>query len=194
VDGSLGTWTYILGDIHHQHDPPALTFGSVYTLLPTVHKFHFKRLLARLTAFVKDKSGLLSPDPSHPDRYVMHWLALAGRLQLDELRELCFGRLRGMTQAQLQMATTVEVKQSSGAVKAATRVVREELADLLSTRVACDVLAIRGVPADDAHVSASGAIKDALNAIKHAVGGMFSHKGLQRVSNGLRRRRDCEFE
>jgi hypothetical protein len=41
VDGSLGTWTYILSDLYPLHDPPALSLESVYALLPVVHKYVF---------------------------------------------------------------------------------------------------------------------------------------------------------
>jgi hypothetical protein len=39
VEGRLGTWTYIMTDLHQQRDPPALTMSSVYTLLSVVHKY-----------------------------------------------------------------------------------------------------------------------------------------------------------
>jgi hypothetical protein len=39
VDGSLGAWLYILMDLLPLHDPPALTLGGVFTLLPVVHKY-----------------------------------------------------------------------------------------------------------------------------------------------------------
>ncbi|KAG1659500.1 hypothetical protein FOA52_015342 [Chlamydomonas sp. UWO 241] len=94
VDGSLGTWTYILMDLHPLHDPPALTLGSDYALLPVVHKYDFTKLLKKLVAFVWEKSEALSHNPVCCHTYIMRWLALAERLQLDEVRELCLGRLR----------------------------------------------------------------------------------------------------
>ncbi|KAG1662960.1 hypothetical protein FOA52_006713 [Chlamydomonas sp. UWO 241] len=60
VDGSLGTWTYILTNVHHQRDPPTLDLRSIYMLLPTVHKYNFKWLLARLMAFIKESRVELS--------------------------------------------------------------------------------------------------------------------------------------
>jgi hypothetical protein len=130
VDGSLGTWTYILNDLHHQRDPPALTLGSVLTLLPVVHKYNFTKLLARLVAFVREKSGRLDHDYGDRFTFVIVWLALSERLQLDELRELCLGRLRGMTKGELQTAITVEVEVGSGADKQKRRAVREEVKGL----------------------------------------------------------------
>jgi hypothetical protein len=110
VDGSLGSWIYILRDLSQQRDPPALTLSSVYTLLPVVHKYDFTKLLARLVAFVKDKSWMLSCIPNETGTFVIRWLALAESLPLDELqRELCFGRLTGMKKEQLKTALTVEV-------------------------------------------------------------------------------------
>jgi hypothetical protein len=109
VDGSLGTWAYILSDLNQQREPPALTMDSVYTLLPVVHKYDFTKLLARLVAFVKDKSEDLDSDPEF-FTYIVRWLALAERLQLDDLQEVCLDRLRGMTKEQLKTALTVEVE------------------------------------------------------------------------------------
>ncbi|KAG1661264.1 hypothetical protein FOA52_003722 [Chlamydomonas sp. UWO 241] len=55
VDGSFGTWTYILSHLYPLHQPPALDLGSVYTLLPTLHKYDFSKAITRLLiAFVKD--------------------------------------------------------------------------------------------------------------------------------------------
>jgi hypothetical protein len=50
-------------DLYPQHDSPALDLGSVYTLLPVVHKYDFTKLLARLVAFVKANSEALTHDP-----------------------------------------------------------------------------------------------------------------------------------
>ncbi|KAG1679429.1 hypothetical protein FOA52_007721 [Chlamydomonas sp. UWO 241] len=44
-DGSLGAWIYILSDLYPQYEPHALTLGSVYTLIPVVHKCGFTKLL-----------------------------------------------------------------------------------------------------------------------------------------------------
>ncbi|KAG1677559.1 hypothetical protein FOA52_014457 [Chlamydomonas sp. UWO 241] len=60
VDGSLGTWSFILSDIYPQYSPPFLTLSSVYMLLPVVHKYDFTNLLGRLVAFVR---GKLSHNP-----------------------------------------------------------------------------------------------------------------------------------
>jgi hypothetical protein len=98
VDGSLGTWIYILNLLYPLHEPPALDLSSVYTLLPTVHKYDFsKAITRRLMNFVKDQVLELGFNPNVPKTYVVRWLALSERLQLDELRvcELCLGRLRG---------------------------------------------------------------------------------------------------
>ncbi|KAG1673749.1 hypothetical protein FOA52_002318 [Chlamydomonas sp. UWO 241] len=126
VDGSFGAWTYILSDLHQQRDPPALTLGSVLTLLPVVHKYDFTKLLTRLAAFVKARGGEMSHDPGLPSNFVVRWLALAERLQLDELRELCLGRLQGMTKEELRKATTVAQSTERGT----ERVVREEVSNL----------------------------------------------------------------
>jgi hypothetical protein len=130
VDGSLGTWAYIMTDLHQQRDPPALTLDSVLILLPVVHKYDFTKLLARLVAFVKEESEALDHQPEWYDTYVITWLALSERLQLDELRELCLGVLRGMSREELQTATTVEVESGSGADKRKRRVAREEVKGL----------------------------------------------------------------
>ncbi|KAG1669269.1 hypothetical protein FOA52_003307 [Chlamydomonas sp. UWO 241] len=100
VTGSLGTWIYILSCLYPLHNQPVLTLGSVFTLLPVVHKFDFTKLLTRLVDFVKERSGELDDDPNLPARFVIRWLALAERLQLDELHELCLARLRGMSKEQ----------------------------------------------------------------------------------------------
>ncbi|KAG1655834.1 hypothetical protein FOA52_013290 [Chlamydomonas sp. UWO 241] len=92
VDGSLGSWTYIMTDLHQLPEPPALSLSGVYELLPVVHKYDFSRLLARLVAFIRLQRGRLLADPDHFETYVVRWLALAERLQLDELHELCLGR------------------------------------------------------------------------------------------------------
>jgi hypothetical protein len=126
VDGSRSAWTYILSDLHPLVDPPSLTLSSVYTLLPVVHKYDFPKLLARLVGFVTGNIAVLSHNAWDPASYVVLWLALAERLQLDELRELCFGRLRSMTREQLQSAITMEVEAASGTGKK-RRVVRNEV-------------------------------------------------------------------
>ncbi|KAG1669260.1 hypothetical protein FOA52_003297 [Chlamydomonas sp. UWO 241] len=53
-----------------------------------------------------------------------------GRLQLDEFRELCLDRLRGMTREQRKIALNVEVEVGSGAGAARKRVIRAEVKDL----------------------------------------------------------------
>ncbi|KAG1669248.1 hypothetical protein FOA52_003285 [Chlamydomonas sp. UWO 241] len=114
LDGSFGTWTYILTYLYPLHDRPELTLESIYALLPVVHKYDFTRLLTRLVAFVKE-SGQLDHWHYECATYVINWLALAERLQLDELRELCLGRLRCMTKDDSKAALTVEVEVGSGA-------------------------------------------------------------------------------
>ncbi|KAG1680629.1 hypothetical protein FOA52_015078 [Chlamydomonas sp. UWO 241] len=114
VDGSLGTWTYIQSCLYLLHDQPDLTLPSVYALLPVVHKYDFTKLLGRLVAFVKGKREELSADPGSFRGYVIKWLALAERLQLDELRDLCLDKLRSMTGEGRQDAITVEVEVGSG--------------------------------------------------------------------------------
>ncbi|KAG1666413.1 hypothetical protein FOA52_006522 [Chlamydomonas sp. UWO 241] len=109
VDGSLGTWAYILSDCYPQCTPPALTLGNVFMLLPVVHKYNFPYLLTRLMAITKEQSGALSHDPAVLATFVIRWLDLAERLQLDELRQLCMDRLQGMTREERKMAITVEV-------------------------------------------------------------------------------------
>ncbi|KAG1656642.1 hypothetical protein FOA52_008866 [Chlamydomonas sp. UWO 241] len=128
VDGSLGTWAYILSCLCPLHDQPELTLLSVYTLLPVVHKYDFPRLLTRLVAFIKGKSTALSHDPASSAAYIVRWLALAERLQLDELRELCLGKLRGMTREQLQSAITVQA--GSGADRLKKQAVRKDVREL----------------------------------------------------------------
>ncbi|KAG1680630.1 hypothetical protein FOA52_015079 [Chlamydomonas sp. UWO 241] len=113
VDGSLGTWTYILSCLYPLHDQPDLTLLSVYTLLPVVHKYDFTKLLGRLVAIVMGKREELSADPGSFSRYVIRWLALAERLQLDKLRELCLDKLRSFKKEQLKLAFTVEVEVDS---------------------------------------------------------------------------------
>jgi hypothetical protein len=141
VDGSLGTWTYILSDLYPSFDPPALTLSSVFTLLPVVHKYDFTKLLGRLMTFIKDKSEALSFLPQNPVTYIIAWLALAERLQLDELRELCLGKLGSMSRAQLLIAITVEVEVGSGVDKNMTRVVRKEVKQM-GLDMCCALLSI----------------------------------------------------
>ncbi|KAG1674620.1 hypothetical protein FOA52_001869 [Chlamydomonas sp. UWO 241] len=101
----------ILSNLDPQYDPPALTLGSVFTLLPVAHKYDFDKLLKQLLAVINETSGALSHNPvAEPgDRltYIIPLLALAERLQLDEPVELCLDRLRTMNREQLQMAITV---------------------------------------------------------------------------------------
>ncbi|KAG1674731.1 hypothetical protein FOA52_013566 [Chlamydomonas sp. UWO 241] len=139
VDGSLGTWTYILIDLYPLHDPPALTLGSVYTLLPVVH--NFTKLLTRLVAFVKDNIEDLPQSSCISAKYIIYWLSLAERLQLDELHELVLDRLRGLTREQLRKATTAEVEVESGAGAQTRRVVREEV-KRLGQALCCELFAI----------------------------------------------------
>jgi hypothetical protein len=124
VDGSFGTWTYIESYLSQLHDQPKLTLSSVFTMLPVVHKYDFAKLLKRLMAFVKEKIEELSADANTHCTYIIPWLALAESLQLDELRELCLNRLRGLAKPQLLAAITVEVEEGSGAAAQTRRVLR----------------------------------------------------------------------
>ncbi|KAG1679813.1 hypothetical protein FOA52_012725 [Chlamydomonas sp. UWO 241] len=139
VDGSLGAWSYILSDLYPLHDPPALIWAGVFVLLPVVHKYNFTKLLTRLTAprpaFVKDRHEQLSSNPG-PFIYIVLWLAVAERLQLDELRELCLVKLKGKSKQQLQWAITVEVgSDSDGHSKCAVRKEVEMLSHALLVKV-----------------------------------------------------------
>jgi hypothetical protein len=107
VDGSLGAWTFIMSDLYPQLDAPPLTLGGVYVLLPVVHKYNFTKLLTRLVDFIKEKSEALSTYPSNTSTYIIRWLEMAECLQLDELREVCISRLRGMTKQQLDLAILI---------------------------------------------------------------------------------------
>jgi hypothetical protein len=146
VDGSLGVWSYILSCLYPLHDQPELTLGSVYTLLPVVHKYDFPKLLTRLMGFIKDKSAVLSHDSAYPSHYIVRWLALAESLQLDELRELCLDKLRFMTRQQLQSGITVEVDVGSGAAKQKKHVLRKEVKQLGET-LRDELLVVMSVPA-----------------------------------------------
>ncbi|KAG1670269.1 hypothetical protein FOA52_003619 [Chlamydomonas sp. UWO 241] len=127
VDGSLGTWTYILSCLYPLHDQPELTPLSVHTLLPVVHKYDFSKLPTRLMGFVKGKSAVLSHNPECSGTYAICWLALAERLQLDELHELCLERLKSMPREQPQSAITVQV---AGADKQKKHVLRKQVQQL----------------------------------------------------------------
>jgi hypothetical protein len=139
VDGSLGAWTYILSDLYPLHDAPDLTLGSVYTLLPVVHKYNLTKLITRLTAFVMHEQEELSHKPDKHTNVIM-WLVLAERLQLDELRELCLVKLRGMSKQQLQYAITVEV--GGGIGELSKWPVRKEVMQGLSRKLLGELLSI----------------------------------------------------
>ncbi|KAG1670268.1 hypothetical protein FOA52_003618 [Chlamydomonas sp. UWO 241] len=165
VDGSLGSWTYVLGYLYPEHDPPALTLSSVYTLLPVVQKCDFPKLFTRLMSFVKGKCAVLSHISEVPSTYIVRWLALSERLQLDELRELCLDRMQGMTHEQLQSAITVDSGSGTGtwkkyALRSEVKKLGRALFDELLTLLAV------ALPAGGGVVSASF-----LNA-KPAVGGI----------------------
>jgi hypothetical protein len=132
VDGSLGAWMYVVRYLYPEHDPPALTLSSVHTLLPVVHKYDFPKLLARLMAFVERNSEALSHDPAEPS-YIVRWLALAERLHLDELLELCLGRLRSMSKEQRKKALTVMVEVGSDNASKQKRAVRKGVKQLGQT-------------------------------------------------------------
>ncbi|KAG1667959.1 hypothetical protein FOA52_008331 [Chlamydomonas sp. UWO 241] len=104
VDGSLSAWTYIMSDLYPLIEPPPLTLGGVYVLLPVVHKYDFTRLVTRLVAFVKANSDKLYSDPRFPSNFILRWLTLAEQLQLDALREVCLGRLRNMLREDIEQA------------------------------------------------------------------------------------------
>jgi hypothetical protein len=145
VDGTLGAWTYILSFLYPLltpalHKQPEIIMSGVYTLLPVVHKYDFPKLLSRLMAFVERNSESLSHYPAEPS-YIVRWLALAERLQLDELLEVCLGRLWAMTRQQLQIAITVESGESTdkrkkyalrNEVKQLGQAVRDELLTILA--------------------------------------------------------------
>ncbi|KAG1669257.1 hypothetical protein FOA52_003294 [Chlamydomonas sp. UWO 241] len=130
-----------------------LTLGGVYNLLPVVHKYDFPRPIAQLVDFVKDSIGELDHcwDPSdhraYPSTYVVHWLALAERLQLDELREMCLDRLRGMSRRKRKVALTVYVEVGSGAGATTKHVIREEVKGL-GQALCFELLAITAANSD----------------------------------------------
>ncbi|KAG1655616.1 hypothetical protein FOA52_007264 [Chlamydomonas sp. UWO 241] len=121
VDGSLGTWSYLLSDFFPHCEPPPLTWRSVRTL--------FAKLLTQLVAFVKENEAM-ADDPEDSDTYVITWLALAERLQLDELRELCLANLRSFSPEQLKTAISIEVLEGSGAGTVTRRVLCEQVRQL----------------------------------------------------------------
>ncbi|KAG1670276.1 hypothetical protein FOA52_003626 [Chlamydomonas sp. UWO 241] len=136
-------WTYILSDLYPQFDPPALTLSSVYTLLPVMHKYDFPKLLARLVGFIKGKIKALSHNAWGPANYIVLWLALSERLQLDELRELCLNKLRSMTRQQLQIAITMDVEADSvtGNKRRAVRKEVQQLGEELHDEIILTALA-----------------------------------------------------
>jgi hypothetical protein len=134
--------------IYFDHGRGARSFTpSWHTALHPTHplsscrlcRYDFTKLLARLVGFVKDNCEELASAPNYPSKLVIRWLALAGRLHLDDLRELCLDRLRGMTREEREMAITVEVQ--VGADKQKKRVVREEV-KILSRDVRDELLAL----------------------------------------------------
>ncbi|KAG1670273.1 hypothetical protein FOA52_003623 [Chlamydomonas sp. UWO 241] len=133
VDGSHGAWTYILSCLYPRHFRPELTLGSVYHLLPVVHKYDFPELQTRLVAFVKSKIAVLSHNSEVPSTYIVCWLALSERLQLDELRKLCLGKLRGMSKGQRKAALIVEVEAGNSVGKQKKHAVRTEVIQLGQT-------------------------------------------------------------
>jgi hypothetical protein len=80
----------------------------------------------RLIEFVQEHIEELGDDPDFFATSVIRWLALAERLQLDELCEVCLGRLRGMPK-QLMATITVEVEEGSGADKHTRRVLSTQV-------------------------------------------------------------------
>ncbi|KAG1671677.1 hypothetical protein FOA52_007468 [Chlamydomonas sp. UWO 241] len=147
VDGSFGTWTYIQSCLYPLHDQPEVTLDSVQVMLLVVHKYDFAKLLKRLVAFVKENIELLSGDANTRETYIIAWLALAESPQLDELLELCLGRLRGMAPEELKDAITVEVEEGSGADKQTRRVLRKQVKAL--GRGTSDAVFLLAMNADD---------------------------------------------
>ncbi|KAG1679803.1 hypothetical protein FOA52_012715 [Chlamydomonas sp. UWO 241] len=68
------------------------------------------------------------------------WLVLAERLQLDELRELCLVKLRGMSKQQLQCAITVEFGSNNS--RQNKRTARREVTQGLDPELLGELLAI----------------------------------------------------
>ncbi|KAG1670274.1 hypothetical protein FOA52_003624 [Chlamydomonas sp. UWO 241] len=108
--------------------PTAGAHAWVYTLLLFVHKYDFTKLLARLMSFIKGKSEALSHNSELPSIFIVRWLALGERLQLEELCELCLGKLRDMHSWQRKAALIVEVGSEAGTQK--KHAVRKEVAQL----------------------------------------------------------------
>ncbi|KAG1666411.1 hypothetical protein FOA52_006520 [Chlamydomonas sp. UWO 241] len=75
--------------------------------LPVVSQF-----LQMTSLFFLDALADVKGSPKIPltATFVIHWLDLAERLQLDELHQLCMDRLQGMTKELRKMAITVEVR------------------------------------------------------------------------------------
>jgi hypothetical protein len=106
-----------------------------------VHKYNFPKLLTRLMAFVKMESNRLSYTPDDAD-YVVRWLALAQRVQLDALRELCLGRLWDMGTYERKMAMTVwDDEQKKRSIREEVKQLgQEQVAALLEAKLLAEML------------------------------------------------------
>jgi hypothetical protein len=121
VDGSQSAWAYIMA--HPLYDAPALTLGGVFSLLPVAHKYGFTQLITRLVDYIKGQT--LLPDPQHPIKYIISWIALAERVQLDDLLEQRVAELEKMSGDELAQALLLG--SNSGTLPAVLREQMEEL-------------------------------------------------------------------
>ncbi|KAG1659194.1 hypothetical protein FOA52_005672 [Chlamydomonas sp. UWO 241] len=89
VEGSMAAWRNIMSRLYPMHPRPKLTVQGAYEMLPVAHQYDMTAVMAKLSAFLsKVFPEALSPDPSS-QAYVMKWMSLADRLQLEGLREVC---------------------------------------------------------------------------------------------------------
>jgi hypothetical protein len=95
VDGSLGSWTYLLTCLYAMHDQPELTVEAAYSLLPLAHKYDFSKALAKLVRRMERKPLSHVPAASN---YVVRWMELADRLHLEELQAKCLATMRQLAQ------------------------------------------------------------------------------------------------
>ncbi|KAG1665240.1 hypothetical protein FOA52_011428 [Chlamydomonas sp. UWO 241] len=101
----------------------ALTLGGAFTLLPVAHKYGFTKLVTRLVDYVKDQPLLC--DPQHPSKYIMSWVMLAERLQLDDMLQQRVKELGEMPSDKLSRALLVGA--NSGQLPATLRNAMEDL-------------------------------------------------------------------
>ncbi|KAG1658505.1 hypothetical protein FOA52_011972 [Chlamydomonas sp. UWO 241] len=126
-------------DLHPERPLPAARPSSTHRghlLLPVVHKYNFTKLLKCMVTAIKEKSDVwLSANPSsrgpHGPQvcYVITWLVVAERLQLDELHDICVATLRCMPKQQLDIALT-EVVAVVGGGGRMQRALRKEVVAL----------------------------------------------------------------